>query len=700
MTVVEKYNPNQSRDERGRFADEDGGSYGFNSNSMMQDEAEELVIEKFGVSIEDFVGATIPEAFSTSVPTVEVELVGDSVQITIGYEGVEGEIARGYMIRGDGKKYAENQIFYLDEELRGKGIGARTLVNQVDFLRKAGFEEINLSAHSSGDDYVGSRVWPRLGFDAPVTPEIRRILPPEVKDAAYVSEIMWSEAGRAAWDKANFTLDMSFDLNPMSVSSWILEEYARRKRLKALSHSDEFDVKLLDEIWDEYAARQIKTKFSPNQPRDERGRFAETGASAPGRLAPQDWANSLNDDELQSINGWLDSDYVAIRQIVSGNGEHYSQDEFEKTERFLQTIEKSAPSPGEYYRGISLDDEDLRAYKKGSIIEFDAPSSLSHDSDVAQEFAADGDYGNAVLLRIQSARAVDLQPLYNRKDLKNRKDLLLNEEEAELIEPPASIFKVVGIRRVPAKNWSSEPERGIKVWEVDLVAVERAAEKKYDPNQPRGRDGKWAPSFGGDTSGYEVKPPSSPSGERKVPPKEWAEGFKTEDWRTVQMWTRTGYTQIREATRDPSKAFSDVKAHAERFNAKIAECEPTPGIYHRGASLNEERVKQFKPGSVVTFDAPTSLSKSNTIAESFARRELKKGRSHEVMFEVRSQRAVDFKPLFDAPNAPYGFETYKSEQELIEPVGSKFRVAKVERVGREKQRDITIKKWKITLEAI
>lgn len=114
----------------------------------------------------------------------------------------------------------------------GNNVSAKLLGRQVEQAAALGVDRIEINA--GGD---GARVWPRLGFDAPLSKSLEKKLPDDI-EAERVSDLMFSPEGRDFWDShaAEFTggrssaqIPLAFDLSRRSQSRRILNRYLARK---------------------------------------------------------------------------------------------------------------------------------------------------------------------------------------------------------------------------------------------------------------------------------------------------------------------------------------------------------------------------------------------------------------------------------------------------------------------------------------
>ena len=196
---------------------------------------------------------------------------------------------------------------------KGTGLGSKIFADQVAALQKVGAARIE--ADLSGDPYEGEDgketrmngyyTWPRLGYDAKIPARTQKALTkalgPKAK-VATVQDLMKNKAGREAWKRLGVTVNGTFDLSKNSKGVRVLNKYVaeKKKRIAASMESggynlgengpDDLDESLLDEIWlevdrvqgwlPEDARPRMLLAFSPDQERDEKGRWSSGGGSA------------------------------------------------------------------------------------------------------------------------------------------------------------------------------------------------------------------------------------------------------------------------------------------------------------------------------------------------------------------------------------------------------------------------------------
>jgi 2'-5' RNA ligase len=119
-------------------------------------------------------------------------------------------------------------------------IGLEIFGRQVEEALRHGFRKLETRAARDNnplDPYYGYNIWPKYGYDAPLTGHYKGLLasdagtgqiPAELADAKNVSDLMGTKEGRDWWQKNGDTIDMEFDLRPGSRHLKRWHEYLER----------------------------------------------------------------------------------------------------------------------------------------------------------------------------------------------------------------------------------------------------------------------------------------------------------------------------------------------------------------------------------------------------------------------------------------------------------------------------------------
>ena len=108
--------------------------------------------------------------------------------------------------------------------MRGKGLGLRVFTKQLHQAKRMGARRIDTTAgRNPGEN--GYYTWPRFGFDAMLPFEIRPSLPPDLRHAQTVLDLMESEEGRTWWRQHGTAIEASFDLADHSRSWQVFQRY-------------------------------------------------------------------------------------------------------------------------------------------------------------------------------------------------------------------------------------------------------------------------------------------------------------------------------------------------------------------------------------------------------------------------------------------------------------------------------------------
>lgn len=114
------------------------------------------------------------------------------------------------------------------------GLGTRIFASQVQEAAAQGFKTI--VTYAAGDarqaGWNGYYTWPRLGYDALLQPWEASRLPPNLRGATTVLDVMATPEGRAWWKANGAGREMTFDLRPGSRSRKTLDAYLAEKNIQ------------------------------------------------------------------------------------------------------------------------------------------------------------------------------------------------------------------------------------------------------------------------------------------------------------------------------------------------------------------------------------------------------------------------------------------------------------------------------------
>lgn len=301
MDIELKFDPNQPRDEDGKFGS--GGGGGGSSDKKPEGDKKPdsdssdkkptsrkrptakvstqastslKKVKRTPDEVLDSAGMRdLPsELADANPPEITTEEWSDGrvkVNVKAGSQKAGFEMDRTLVYDKKGKLTSvSNNSFFLPESYRGTGEGTRIFNDQVESIRaqagKGQFPQIATTA-GKGKGMNGYYTWARLGYDAPVQkpnfpfskiPE--SVVKPKGKfgSPSYnVSDFMKSKEGREFWKEYGYQTDMYFNTDPSSLSSKVLGEYtgSKGKSIKMDAPEGMFDIDIddeekLDAIWD------------------------------------------------------------------------------------------------------------------------------------------------------------------------------------------------------------------------------------------------------------------------------------------------------------------------------------------------------------------------------------------------------------------------------------------------------------------
>ncbi len=128
----------------------------------------------------------------------------------------------------DGSLVMKAAAFHVHEGEQGKGIGQEVFGRMVETGERLGVNRITTDAARSSTEN-GYYTWPRFGYDGPLSVVIKDKLPQGLRSAQTVQDLFTSQEGRDWWRINGESTQMTFDLEPGSLSQQRWEAYRRAK---------------------------------------------------------------------------------------------------------------------------------------------------------------------------------------------------------------------------------------------------------------------------------------------------------------------------------------------------------------------------------------------------------------------------------------------------------------------------------------
>lgn len=136
--------------------------------------------------------------------------------------------------------YLHIDLTDIPEELQGSGMGTHIFAKQVREALALGLKSIRNSSARQDPELIGYKVWPKFGYDAALSPERIKKLPPHLKSAKSIQDLYELPGGKEYWEEKGNTFKGYFDLKPGSNSLRIFNKYLAKKNLPPVE-SDEWD---------------------------------------------------------------------------------------------------------------------------------------------------------------------------------------------------------------------------------------------------------------------------------------------------------------------------------------------------------------------------------------------------------------------------------------------------------------------------
>lgn len=153
------------------------------------------------------------------------------------------DMQRTLKVTPHGELEIRNDMFSVRRNHRGQGIGENVFSQQVEQAARSGVRRITaLSARTAGMN--GYKVWPSLGYNAPLTnyqkqrlqDDVR--LPEHVRQAQDILDLYQTQEGKDWWSKHGESTRMDFDLHPGSKSMQALQARRQAKGMQPLNVPD------------------------------------------------------------------------------------------------------------------------------------------------------------------------------------------------------------------------------------------------------------------------------------------------------------------------------------------------------------------------------------------------------------------------------------------------------------------------------
>lgn len=126
----------------------------------------------------------------------------------------------------------------------GHGFGVDHLADMVDSAKALGVERISAQA-SNIAGMTGYKVWPKMGFDAPIPPKVAAKLPSGLADAKTIQDLYRTREGRRWWEENGETVDVNLDLGNLHP---VLKKALERRQGKRQDYSATDDARELAEM--------------------------------------------------------------------------------------------------------------------------------------------------------------------------------------------------------------------------------------------------------------------------------------------------------------------------------------------------------------------------------------------------------------------------------------------------------------------
>lgn len=156
----------------------------------------------------------------------------DAIFLTVRHDALERHMRREILLVPEADfviRIMHNVEFYLKKAYRQQGIGTIALATEARAAFELGFTKIVANAANAPD--VGWQVWPRLGYDAVVDPDVFQKMQKELEDLNFACvqghlriSHLWDSELYFLWEDHGAGCIMEFDVS--SADSWSMRRIA------------------------------------------------------------------------------------------------------------------------------------------------------------------------------------------------------------------------------------------------------------------------------------------------------------------------------------------------------------------------------------------------------------------------------------------------------------------------------------------
>lgn len=141
-------------------------------------------------------------------------------------------------VDGEGKVYIYNDTLNL-KPTAPKGLGTKILASQIASAMKMGAKYLSCEAYRDTErpEWVGYKVWPKMGYDGEVPETVSNKLPPKLTKAMKgagaekpwkVSDLYRTPGGQDWWEENGESFKAKFDLSEDSHSMMVFQAYLEK----------------------------------------------------------------------------------------------------------------------------------------------------------------------------------------------------------------------------------------------------------------------------------------------------------------------------------------------------------------------------------------------------------------------------------------------------------------------------------------
>lgn len=199
------------------------------------------------------------------------------------------EVVRSLSLKSDGVEL-RMESFFVHPDFQGKGLAVESVSRSMSTpVTKMTMTAARYDSPMPQRRMTGYKVWPKFGYDAPISAVLRKArvpLPEKLSKAKTILDLFEMPGGPEWWAEVGRDIELTFDNRPRSRSREVMLELKDRKRKRSVGVSKQNQIgtdsdydESLDELWAEIQKKGLSGQ-SPSEEDWERWEKERTDGSS------------------------------------------------------------------------------------------------------------------------------------------------------------------------------------------------------------------------------------------------------------------------------------------------------------------------------------------------------------------------------------------------------------------------------------